>query len=167
MPEALAAVEAGFRDYARGQAKLLPRISQTLPGTAGMFRILAATLPTRKMFGLKTLTGYPRKRLENETYFTILLFETGSGALRAVVSANPFAGAAYRRGQWSSGKVSRARRRSFAGYRWCRSSSLVPSAGTNGCSEHPDGKNLLPGQGQSRSVCLTLAQELCHRCRRC
>jgi alanine dehydrogenase len=92
MPEALAAVEAGFRDYARGQAKLLPRISQTLPGTAGMFRILAATLPTRKMFGLKTLTGYPRKRLENETYFTILLFETGSGALRAVVSANHLPG---------------------------------------------------------------------------
>jgi ornithine cyclodeaminase len=92
MPEALATVEAGFRDYALGRATLLPRISHPLPGTGGIFRILAATLPIQKMFGLKTLTGIPGKRLENEIYFAILLFEMGGGALRAVVSANYLTG---------------------------------------------------------------------------
>jgi alanine dehydrogenase len=92
MSEAVTIVEEAFRDYAFGQATLLPRISQTLPGNAGMFRILAATLPTRKMFGLKTLTGFPGRRLENEVYFVILLFEMGSGALRAVISSNYLTG---------------------------------------------------------------------------
>jgi alanine dehydrogenase len=92
MPEALAAIEAGFRDYAQGRATLLPRISHLLPGGGGVFRILAATLPQKKMFGLKTLTGIPGKRLMNEIYFAILLFETGSGALRTVVSANYLTG---------------------------------------------------------------------------
>jgi alanine dehydrogenase len=92
MPEAMAAVEAGFRDYAQGWATLLPRISHTLPGAGGIFRILAATLPKQKMFGLKTLTGVPGQRLKDEIYFAILLFETGSGALRAVVSANYLTG---------------------------------------------------------------------------
>jgi alanine dehydrogenase len=92
MSEAVTIVEGAFRDYALGQATLLPRVSQTLPGDAGMFRILAATLPTQKMFGLKTLTGFPGRRLENEVYFAILLFEMGSGALRAVISANYLTG---------------------------------------------------------------------------
>jgi alanine dehydrogenase len=92
MPETLTVVEAAFRDHALGQATILPRVSQTLPGTAGMFRILSATLPTRKMFGLKTLTGFPGRRLEDEVYFAILLFEMGSGALRAVISANYLTG---------------------------------------------------------------------------
>jgi alanine dehydrogenase len=92
MPETLGIVEAAFRDHALGKATILPRISQTLPGTAGMFRILSATLPTREMFGLKTLTGFPGRRLEDEVYFAILLFEMGSGALRAVISANYLTG---------------------------------------------------------------------------
>src|ERR1700739_2582348 len=92
MPEALAAIEAAFRDYALGRATLLPRINHPLPGTEGVFRILAAALPKQKMFGMKTLTGIPGKRLENEIYFAILLFEAGSGALRAVVSANYLTG---------------------------------------------------------------------------
>jgi ornithine cyclodeaminase len=92
MSEAQTIVEGAFRDYALGKATLLPRVSQTLPGTAGMFRILAATLPSMNMFGLKTLTGFPGRRLENEVYFAILLFEMGSGALRAVVSANYLTG---------------------------------------------------------------------------
>src|ERR1700722_14808100 len=92
MPEALAIVEAAFRDHALGRATILPRVSQTLPGTAGMFRILAATLPTQKMFGLKTLTGFPGKRLEDEIYFAILLFEMEGGALRAMISANYLTG---------------------------------------------------------------------------
>ena len=92
MPETLAIIEAAFGDYALGQATLLPRVSQTLPGTAGMFRILAATLPQQGMFGLKTLTGFPGRRLDHEVYFAILLFEMGSGALRAVISANYLTG---------------------------------------------------------------------------
>ena len=92
MSEALTIAESAFSEYARGQATMLPRISQTLPGTAGLFRILGATLPLQRMFGLKTLTGFPGRRLENETYFAILLFEMESGALRAVISANYLTG---------------------------------------------------------------------------
>jgi len=92
MPETLSIVESAFSDLGRGKATLLPRVSQTLPGTSGMFRILASTIPAQKMFGLKTLTGFPGKRIENEVYFVILLFEMGSGALRAVVSANYLTG---------------------------------------------------------------------------
>ena len=92
MQEAMTVVDAAFRDHALGQATILPRVSQTLPGTAGMFRILAATLPSQKMFGLKTLTGFPGRRIEDEVYFAILLFEMGSGALRAVISANYLTG---------------------------------------------------------------------------
>lgn len=92
MPEILNVVEAAFRDHAQGEAMLLPRVSETLPGTAGMFRILSATLPRQNMFGLKTLTGFPGRRAEGEVYFVILLFEMVSGALRAVVSANNLTG---------------------------------------------------------------------------
>jgi alanine dehydrogenase len=92
MPDAMTIVESAFRDYALGQATMLPRVSQTLPGTAGMFRILSAVLPRQKMFGLKTLTGFPGKRLKDEVYFAILLFEMETGALRAVISANYLTG---------------------------------------------------------------------------
>jgi alanine dehydrogenase len=92
MPEAISIVETAFGELGRGKATLLPRVSQTLPGTAGMFRILASTVPAQHMFGLKTLTGFPGKRLQNEVYFVILLFEMDSGALRAVVSANHLTG---------------------------------------------------------------------------
>jgi alanine dehydrogenase len=92
MPETLTIVEAAFRDYALEQATLLPRVSQTMPGATGMFRILGATLPRQEMFGLKTLTGFPGRRLDHEVYFAILIFEMGSGALRAVISANYLTG---------------------------------------------------------------------------
>jgi alanine dehydrogenase len=92
MPDAMIIVENAFRDYALGQATMLPRVSQTLPGTAGMFRILSAVLPRQKMFGLKTLTGFPGKRIEDEVYFAILLFEMETGALRAVISSNYLTG---------------------------------------------------------------------------
>jgi alanine dehydrogenase len=92
MPDAINIVESAFRDYALGQATMLPRVSQTLPGTAGMFRILSAILPRQKMFGLKTLTGFPGKRLEDEVYFAILLFEMETGALRTVISSNYLTG---------------------------------------------------------------------------
>jgi ornithine cyclodeaminase/alanine dehydrogenase-like protein (mu-crystallin family) len=43
-------------------------------------------------FGLKTLTGYPGRRLPGETYFAILLFSCDTGALRAIISANRLTG---------------------------------------------------------------------------
>ena len=92
MPETIAIVESAFGSLARGQASLLPSASHLLPGTAGVLRVLAATLPAEQFFGLKTLTGYPGRRLEGEIYFVILLFETETGALRAVVSANHLTG---------------------------------------------------------------------------
>ena len=92
MPETLAIVEAAFGDLARGDAALLPSASHALPGTAGLFRVLSATLPAQQFFGLKTLTGFPGRRLAGEIYFVILLFEMGTGALRGIVSANYLTG---------------------------------------------------------------------------
>jgi alanine dehydrogenase len=43
-------------------------------------------------FGLKTLTGYPGRRLAGETYFAILLFGCDTGALRAIMAANTLTG---------------------------------------------------------------------------
>ena len=92
MPAALDCLEIAFAEHARAEATLLPRISQMLPGNAGMFRILAAVLPSQQTFGLKTLTGFPGRRLKDEVYFAILLFGMESGALRAMVSANYLTG---------------------------------------------------------------------------
>jgi alanine dehydrogenase len=92
MRETLPIVEAAFSSLAQGEAQLLPAASHMLPGTAGVFRVLAATLPSEQVFGLKTLTGFPGRRLEGEIYFVILLFEMKTGALRAVVSANHLTG---------------------------------------------------------------------------
>ena len=57
-----------------------------------MFRIMAAVLPSIGTFGLKTLTGYPGRRLPGETYFAVLLFTAHHGALRAIVAANHLTG---------------------------------------------------------------------------
>ena len=88
MPMAIDLVEAAFSEHARDESTVLPRVSQVMPGNAGIFRILAATLPSQQLFGLKTLTGFPGRRLQDEIYFAILLFGMESGALRAMVSAN-------------------------------------------------------------------------------
>ena len=92
MAETIDAVEAVFRAEAKGETLELPRVSQSLPGTAGAFRMLSAALPKEMRFGIKTLTGFPGKRLPAETYFTVLLFDMESGALRAVISANHLTG---------------------------------------------------------------------------
>src|ERR1700753_1058010 len=92
MSGAMEIVESAFRDYALERATLLPRLSETLPGTAGMFRVLGAYLPEQGMFGSKTLTGFPGRRLSGEVYFTILLFETATGALKSVISTNYLTG---------------------------------------------------------------------------
>jgi alanine dehydrogenase len=88
MAEAVSVVEQGFRQYAQGQVLLPPRLSQDLPGTAGALRVVSAVLPTKNFFGVKTLTGYPGRRTPGETYFALLLFEMGTGALRAIIAAN-------------------------------------------------------------------------------
>jgi alanine dehydrogenase len=144
MPETLTIVEAAFRDHALGQATILPRVRETLPGTAGMFRIVSATLPTQKMFGLKTLTGSPGKRLEDEVYFAILLFEMRSGALRAVISANYLTGLRTGAAKRCSGQVSCPRGREVAGYHRHRSASLVPGGSSLCGASDRFGKLIFP-----------------------
>src|SRR5260370_37219695 len=53
---------------------------------------MSASMPAIGAFGLKTLTGYPGKRLPGETYFAILLFSTENGALRSVMAAGHLTG---------------------------------------------------------------------------
>jgi len=92
MPDAVRLVERAVRQYAEGQATLLPRISLDLPGNGGAFRVMSASMPAMGAFGLKTLTGYPGKRLPGETYFVMLLFNAENGALQAVMAAGHLTG---------------------------------------------------------------------------
>ena len=92
MAEGVRIVEAAIRQYTEGQATLLPRLILDLPGNGGAFRVMAASMPAIGAFGLKTLTGYPGKRLPGETYFAILLFSAEDGALRSVMAAGHLTG---------------------------------------------------------------------------
>ncbi len=92
MADGVRLVEQAVRVYAEGQATLLPRVSLDLPGNGGAFRVMSATMPALDAFGLKTLTGYPGKRLPGETYFVVLLFSAETGALRAVMAAGHLTG---------------------------------------------------------------------------
>jgi hypothetical protein len=67
----------------------MPRISADRERRA--FRIMSAIMPETGFFGLKTLTGYPGRRLAGETYFAVL-FSCDTGALRAVVAGNQLTG---------------------------------------------------------------------------
>lgn len=92
MADGVRIVEQAFRDYANRRTMLLPRVSLNLPGSGGAFRIMSAVLPATGRFGLKTLTGYPGRRLPGETYFVVLLFDTETGALRAIIAGNQLTG---------------------------------------------------------------------------
>jgi alanine dehydrogenase len=92
MADGVRLVEEAVRQYAEGQATLLPRVSLDLPGNGGAFRVMSAAMPGIGAFGLKTLTGYPGKRVSGETYFVILLFSAENGALRAVMAAGHLTG---------------------------------------------------------------------------
>jgi alanine dehydrogenase len=92
MADGVRLVEEAVRQYAEGQATLLPRVSLDLPGNGGAFRVMSASMPGMGAFGLKTLTGYPGKRIQGETYFAILLFSAENGALRAVMAAGYLTG---------------------------------------------------------------------------
>jgi ornithine cyclodeaminase/alanine dehydrogenase-like protein (mu-crystallin family) len=92
MADGVRIVEQALGAHAIEGGIAIPRMSADLPGNGGMFRVMAALLPRAGYFGLKTLTGYPGRRLPGETYFAILLFSMESGALRAIISANRLTG---------------------------------------------------------------------------
>src|ERR1035437_2780298 len=92
MGDAVGVVEQALRQYASGTDVVLPRISVDVPGNGGAFRVMSAILPNAGFFGLKSLTGYPGRRLAGETYFVILLFSCETGALRAIMAANKLTG---------------------------------------------------------------------------
>jgi len=92
MRDGVRLVEEAIRQHAEGKTTLLPRLSLDLPGNGGAFRVMSASMPQMGAFGLKTLTGYPGKRLPGETYFAILLFSSENGALRSVMAAGHLTG---------------------------------------------------------------------------
>jgi len=92
MADGIRLVEDAFREYASGEVIQAPRLNLVLPGTAGACRAMTAALSSSRTFGLKTLTGYPGRRAPDETYFTILLFDSRDGALRAVMAGNHITG---------------------------------------------------------------------------
>lgn len=92
MADGVRVVEDALRQHAVGGGVAMPRISADVPGNGGAFRIMPAIMPEIEVFGLKTLTGYPGRRLPGETYFVVMLFSCDSGALRAIVSGNRLTG---------------------------------------------------------------------------
>lgn len=80
-------VEESFREYAQGRATLAPRMALPIGGEAGTFRVMAASVPSSGVFGLKTLTGVPGKRRAGVTYFAMLLFDATLGTLAAMIPA--------------------------------------------------------------------------------
>ena len=92
MADAVQVVEQAFAAHATGGHVVMPRISADVPGGGGAFRVMSAIVPELGVFGLKTLTGYPGRRLPGETYFAVLLFSCEDGALRAIVAGNRLTG---------------------------------------------------------------------------
>ena len=92
MADGVRVLEHAFRAHAAGGHLVMPRISTDLPGNGGAFRVMSAVAPELGFFGLKTLTGYPGRRLAGETYFAILLFSCETGALRAIIAGNRLTG---------------------------------------------------------------------------
>jgi ornithine cyclodeaminase/alanine dehydrogenase-like protein (mu-crystallin family) len=92
MADGIRVVEQALHDHSLGGGVVLPRIGTDLPGNGGAFRVMCAVLPQTGFFGLKTLTGYPGRRLAGETYFAILLFSCENGALRAIISGDRLTG---------------------------------------------------------------------------
>ena len=92
MADGVRVVEQAFTQHASGGHVVMPRISVDVPGNGGAFRVMSAILPELGFFGLKTLTGYPGRRLPGETYFAILLFSCENGALRAIIAGNRLTG---------------------------------------------------------------------------
>jgi alanine dehydrogenase len=90
--DAIGAVEESFRLHASSRAAVAPRMALKLTGEAGAFRIMAASLPDMGVFGLKTLTGIPGRRRPGSTYFVMLLFDGGTGALTAMIPATHITG---------------------------------------------------------------------------
>jgi alanine dehydrogenase len=85
-------VEQALRQHAAGGGVVMPRMSADVPGNGEAFRVMSAIMPELGFFGLKTLTGYPGRRLACETYFALLLFSCDTGALRAIVAGNRLTG---------------------------------------------------------------------------
>jgi alanine dehydrogenase len=92
MSDGVRVVEQALRHQALGCGVAMPRISADVPGNGGAFRIMPAIIPEIGFFGLKTLTGYPGRRLPGETYFALMLFSCDDGALRAIVAGNRLTG---------------------------------------------------------------------------
>src|SRR6185369_6887668 len=92
MSDGVRVVEQALRHQALGGGVAMPRISADVPGNGGAFRIMPAIIPEIGFFGLKTLTGYPGRRLPGETYFALMLFSCDNGALRAIVAGNRLTG---------------------------------------------------------------------------
>jgi alanine dehydrogenase len=92
MSDGVRVVEQALQQYCLGGSIAMPRISTDVPGNGGAFRVMSAILPETGFFGLKTLTGYPGRRIAGETYFAILLFDCGNGALRAIMAGSRITG---------------------------------------------------------------------------
>lgn len=96
--EAQQVVEQAFQDFANGISRMAARVTVPIPDVGGNIRILPAVKvlptprpipPTKSYLGVKVYTGYvgPVFKDLGKDRFTLLLYDTATGALLAVVAA--------------------------------------------------------------------------------
>lgn len=96
--QAQQAVEQAFQDFANGISRMAARVTVPIPDVAGNMRILPAVRvlptprpvpPTKSYLGVKVYTGYVGPVFKDRTKdrFTVLLYDTATGGLLAVVAA--------------------------------------------------------------------------------
>jgi ornithine cyclodeaminase/alanine dehydrogenase-like protein (mu-crystallin family) len=87
MNSVISAVEGALKQYSEKNAIMPTRYQMEVPGTPGTIRVMLAALPESKAAGLKVLTGTAGKRMENGSYFVVMLFDP-DGSLRCILSGN-------------------------------------------------------------------------------
>lgn len=83
MPDAIAALEAAFRDFSTGPTQNIPRQRIILREQQGTLHLLPAAVPAADALGFKTYTTFP-----GGVRFAVLLYSATTGDLEAILAAD-------------------------------------------------------------------------------
>lgn len=92
MEDAIEAVEGSFRDWARGEASMVPRQTMPTPERPGQYYLrwmMLGTLPGMGVMGAKVLvTASPGSSTPKKARFLILLFSPADGSMLALIEGS-------------------------------------------------------------------------------
>ncbi|MDG6940145.1 MAG: ornithine cyclodeaminase family protein [Nitrososphaerota archaeon] len=88
MAGAMAAVRESFELLGKGRVQMPLRVSVAYPNTAGVVRLMGASIDGMGALGSKLLLGQASKRAPGLTYFVVSLFDPADGHLLAIMGAN-------------------------------------------------------------------------------